>query len=437
MTEKILAPSEDQLPEATRERLRRAREELDEAKRKELALKLEHGIALLIRMRPVSGFILTKMRRVMAPEQVPTMGVRPTADKQIQLSYNPFFVETLTDQELMSVLEHEVLHCINEHFIRRRSREHERWNISCDIAINQYIEGLPDGGLTLPEGLEPQREAEYYYQQQQIEDMAKQLQQQGGFSGDHTTRGCHDGWDSLDGDMETETIVREMVRQAMEEAKQYGRGDTPAWMEEMIQRLFNRPIKWQNLIRRNISEDISPNPEETYRKPHRRRQSPFPNSEIFPGHKRQPTGRLYVAFDTSGSISSNDLAEFLNEIAYLYRQYRDLTLIHCDADITKVEKYSGKNEIVCHGRGGTCFTPVLNYLRDGRVEGKAGDYPRIKHIEGCRNTLIYFTDGWGDNPSDDGYTKKFNTIWVICRNGSADRCAQFGKFIKMEEHRRG
>lgn len=424
-------------PDAVRRRIERAQKELDDTKRKDYALKLEHGITLLIRQRPLSGFILAKMRRVMDPYHTPTMGVRPTADKMIQLVYNPFFLETLKDDQLMAVLEHEVLHCINEHFIRRRAREPQRWNISCDMAINQYIEKLPPGCITVPKGLEAHREAEYYYQQEQVKKMSEQMGK--GFCEDGTPRGDHTGWDSLDSDMETETIVREMVKQAIEEAKKYGRGNTPAWMEEMIKRLFQKPIRWQNLLRRTISEEISPEPEETFRKPHRRRiieqtirevGKILESREVFPGHKRQPSGKLYVAFDTSGSISSEDLSEFLNEISHLHRGgYRDITLIHCDAVVNKTEKYNGKNEICIHGRGGTRFRPALDWMMKQPMK------------EGVKNTLIYFTDGWGENPSDDGgesgyrsYSCKLHVIWVVTRSGDQRNCAQFGKFVKMEAH---
>lgn len=426
-------PKKDkEVSEAEKKRIEREKE-LTKAQRDEYARKMEHGIALLIRVRPITGFILTKMRRTQAAHLCPTMGVRPTKDRMIQLVYNPFFLDQLNDDQLMAVLEHEVLHCLNEHFLRRRGREPDRWNISCDMAINQYIEGLPEGCIELIDGLEPHREAEYYYQQEEVKEMTQKM---GQFAQDGKPIGDHTGWDELDGDMETETIVREMVKQAQEEAARSGRGTMPSWMEEMIKRLFDKPIRWQNMLRRCISEEISPEPEETFRKPHRRRINDLKmgdliSREIYPGHKRRPSGKLFVAFDTSGSISSDDLSEFLNEIAHLYRGgYRDITLIHCDAVVNKTEKYNGKNEIVVHGRGGTCFRPVLDWVAERPSK------------DGTKSMLIYFTDGWGDNPNDDGgetkyssYTSRMHVVWVVTRNGDTRSCAQFGKIIKMEEHK--
>jgi len=429
---------------------------------KSCGLRLEEAITALIREKPVFGFILTRMRRVQS-NQCPTMGVRPTEDRFIQLLYNPLFIgipgrseKFLTDEQLQAVLEHEVLHILNEHPMRRNSRDHLTWNLAADIAINQYIKGLPEDCMKVPEGLEKERESEYYYKSEQVQKMAEQMKGEGNESmtgecdgscgegegdqqdgtgkkrctcGKGKQRGDHSGWEDLDGDVAAQDKVRQMVKGAIEDAKRQGRGTTPGWMEEMIKRLLCPPIKWTILLRSGISEEISPMPEETFRRCHRRRQYEVNGilEDIYPGFKRKPQSKLICAIDTSGSMGNEELGEIVNEIAYLSRAgYWPITLIHCDTQITKIEIYNGKNEIVCHGRGGTTFEPVLNHMRDTE-----------KVVEGCRPTLIYFTDGQGENPADNGYTKKFKTIWVVSRNGSADHVAKFGTVIKMEKHRRG
>jgi len=469
---------------------------LDES---ELSIALETGIVQLIHEKPFFGLVLTKMRR-MESKAIPTMGVRPTDQNHIQLLYSQKFVERLdpTTEEglsqLKAVLEHEVLHCVGEHFIRRSGRKPDLWNYATDIAINQYVDNLPEDCLVCPEECEKGREAEYYYSHPAVEDYKDENEEQSaknncpvhgdqnndnnnndddnnnqdngnqeqsqsgtpcddegcnGGCGQHDAdadeectcqsgRGDHSGWDNLDGNMEAQSNLEDIIRSAYEESLAHGRGTLGSAVEEMVKRMLQKPLRWQNRLRRNIAEEVSADQETTYRRPHRRRDG-IPGmgiDDLYPGMKRQPSSQIYVAFDTSGSISSEDLAEFLNEIAYLNRSH-DILLIHCDADITKVEKYNGQNEISCHGRGGTCFKPVLNYLRDGRIEeGNNINHPPIRMKSYTRPSLIYFTDGWGENPEDDGYSKKFDTLWVICRNGSKDRCAQFGTFIDMEEHRK-
>jgi len=402
---------------------------------KEIGLRLEEAITLLIREKPIFGFILTRMRRVQAPHLVPTMGVRPTEDRFIQLSYNPDFIglpgrtqKYLTDEQLCAVLEHEVLHVLNEHPMRRCSRDPLQWNLAADIAINQYIKGLPDDALKVPDGLEKEREAEYYYKSEQVQQMAQAMGNQG-FCNDGTQRGDHSGWESLDGDVSAQDKVRQMVKQAVDDAKRQGRGTTPGWMEEMIKRLIAPPIKWNILLRSGISNEVSPVPEETFRRCHRRRQFEVNGilEDIYPGFKRKPQSKLIAIIDTSGSMGSEELGEVLNELAYLSRAgYYPITLIHADTQITKIETYTGKNEIIMHGRGGTTFAPALDYVRD-----------KIPHTEGVRDNCIFFTDGMGECPKDNGYEKKFKTLWVITRNGTSENVAEFGTIIKMEKHRRG
>jgi len=53
----------------------------------------------------------------------------------------------LTKEEKLAILEHEILHIINKHLFRVDNRNHYVWNIASDLAINQYIKGLPSGGF--------------------------------------------------------------------------------------------------------------------------------------------------------------------------------------------------------------------------------------------------------------------------------------------------
>ena len=73
--------------------------------------------------------------------------VATMATDGVSLFYNPEFVETLNAAELAGVLAHEVMHPALQHHTRRSDRDHARWNMACDYAINPM---LLDAGLTLP-----------------------------------------------------------------------------------------------------------------------------------------------------------------------------------------------------------------------------------------------------------------------------------------------
>jgi predicted metal-dependent peptidase len=86
--------------------------------------------------------------------------------------YNPAWVETVSVLMLAGVILHEVLHVIFMHPLRRGGRNHERWNIACDLAINPIITRhgfeLPDGALD-----------EWQFHSMTAEQIYKQLDQTG------------------------------------------------------------------------------------------------------------------------------------------------------------------------------------------------------------------------------------------------------------------
>src|SRR5262245_39554472 len=61
--------------------------------------------------------------------------------------YNPDFIATLSQEELLGVQAHESEHDARRHHTRRGARDPKEWNISCDYAINI---DLIDAGFKLP-----------------------------------------------------------------------------------------------------------------------------------------------------------------------------------------------------------------------------------------------------------------------------------------------
>jgi predicted metal-dependent peptidase len=94
------------------------------------------------------------------------------------LAYYPRFIMSLPQAELSTVLVHEVLHCANGHPWRRDNRDHRRFNIACDMAINPVLVEL---GYKMPEGalleLEPShkgKSAEWIYDRLPRQETASQ-----------------------------------------------------------------------------------------------------------------------------------------------------------------------------------------------------------------------------------------------------------------------
>ena len=56
-----------------------------------------------------------------------------------KITFNPKFLQSLTDSELDYVLMHEILHVVLQHCSRNGDRDSEQFNIACDIVVNSNI----------------------------------------------------------------------------------------------------------------------------------------------------------------------------------------------------------------------------------------------------------------------------------------------------------
>ena len=123
--------------------------------------ELEKAVMELIFNEPFYANLTLNMKREFTTS-IPTIGVNVT--DEVNLFINPYFFESLTLQEQVSVLIHEAHHVINNHFTRFRDLEPQIFenpkerklrervqdlqnasvlNQAADYAINEYIPGLP------------------------------------------------------------------------------------------------------------------------------------------------------------------------------------------------------------------------------------------------------------------------------------------------------
>ena len=104
-------------------------------------LRIQKARTTLLLDHPFFGTLLFRLG-ARACSSIATM-----ATDGVSLFYNPEFVDMLNAAELAGVLAHEVMHPALQHHTRRGDRDHARWNLACDYAINPI---LLNAGLTLP-----------------------------------------------------------------------------------------------------------------------------------------------------------------------------------------------------------------------------------------------------------------------------------------------
>ena len=301
-------------------------------------------------------------------------------------------------------------------------------NIAQDIEINQYItEGDLPPGPQLPEtypelNLEPKKGCIYYYDKLKkasqkpgtCPNLDKMLAAAGNGQGSCTVpvpgKGDvdtqipnHESWKEFDELSEAEQkLVRVQTEHLLKEVADQvvkSRGTVPGEFAELIKKILNpEPPKfdWRGYLRR-----FTGGSEQTFTKKIRRKFNK--RYEDNPGLKIKPKRHILVAIDTSGSVSTNELKEFMGEIHHIHKTGTEVTICQCDTAISHIEKYNPRSgEIKIHGRGGTSFEPVIEF------------YNENTHKFTC---LVYFTDGEAPAPPP----ARGKMLWVMSSKSNKNK----------------
>jgi predicted metal-dependent peptidase len=298
------------------------------------------------------------------------------------------------------------------------------FNIAADLCVNQYIDQNQIGEnwitfKTFPNIVFQSRQStDYYYNvldqnknDPKLKSLLKHLE-------DGKPAICsHKGWNGI------EEIPEEM-RELAEKQLQYQMKDIfdnilnknvgllPGHLSGIIDKfgVIKPPVlDWKQAIRKFASKSNKIKFKLAKNKLNKRYEGcDFPGSLI----KRKR--KLLVAIDTSGSVSGDELKDFLTQIHYIWKADTEIDIIQCDAKIHNISKYTGKKiNFKVYGRGGTSFDQPIDYLNKNNYNG-----------------LIYFTDGEG---SCSIKTLK-PILWVISRKSSSRYINELpGKKIFIEK----
>jgi predicted metal-dependent peptidase len=363
----------------------------------------------LIFSEPFYGIFLIGLNKQFS-KRLPTAGVSQNGIG-MQLMINPEFFLNLSEKHQQGLMKHELLHIAFGHLLSRsRYSNHKLFNIAADIEINQYIheDMLPDGGLTLDTfkelNLPKKAGTDTYYKLlqndcdgeghgngncQTLKDMLGNGN--GGKPGDEND--IHGTWKEIENlpEAEKKLVQKQYQHQMKETAKTIMKkhGHVPGELSEIIERLFNvAPPKfnWKAYLRRFIG-----NATKIYTKKLRRKDNKRYSAN--PGLKIKFKNHICVGVDTSGSVSTNELKEFMNELHHMHKTGHKITVVQCDTEIVDISDYNPKKNWDIKGRGGTSFQPVIDHYNEPRNNYTA---------------LIYLTDGEAYVPDDCPK----NALWV-------------------------
>ena len=357
----------------------------------------------LIFTEPFYGIFLIGMQKEFS-KQCATAGVGKHGIG-MRLVINPDFFGDLSEPHQQGLLKHELLHIAFGHLIMAdRYPNKKLFNIAADIEINQYIHYtmLPEGGLTLDTfsdlNLDERAGTDYYYKKleetidcngnsscSQLQGILDQM--------DGESQYCHKHWEEVTDLPETEKkLVQKQYQHQMKqtaEVIQKRHGTIPGELAEIIERLFVIPppkFNWRQFLKRYVS-----NASKVYTKKLRRKNNKRYTAN--PGLKIKRKNHVLVGVDTSGSVSSKELVEFMQELTHMHKTGNQITVAQFDTQLTSVEDFDPKKNWEIKGRGGTCFQPVVDHYND----------PKTKY-----SGFICLTDGEAPNPEKCPK----NALWV-------------------------
>lgn len=386
--------------------------------------KLAAARTKLILDKPFLGALVLRL-----PMQVADAKWCPTTATDARKFYfNPVYIDALNNEHVQFVLAHEALHCALSHFSRRGHREQKRWDMACDLAVNELLvkDGLtpPPGSLvdmgfddmtaeeiypSLQENIEAPLDRHLYDEQDDAEHDQNEVQgkqqditpdappREGGTGGGEQKEKAGPGGppSALSPD-ERETLNTQWQQRlagAAQIAMQAGK--LGGAMARFVDHLLQPQLPWRNLLAHyvsNIARD-----DYSYARPSTRRGDPV----IYPS-LRSAQVNVTVVLDVSGSMTHKELQEFVSEIDAIKAQMRARIVLHaCDAQLAKDgpwlfepwEELSLPKKFM--GGGGTCFTPVFDWLE---MQDQTPDL------------LIYFTDADGEFPAQEPL---FPVLWLV------------------------
>jgi len=421
----------------------------------------------LFRDYPFFGILLTKLKTI-PTDSIPTMAV----DDFSNIYINPdFVINQLSDNEVLGVLAHEVMHIATLTFFRQRSRDMKLWNIATDYIMNRDLLdmniSLPSLGL-IPEGgpgswkvnimdtgmkidITDMTAEELYDEFNKVKQtMQKEIEQLGLKQEEldkHLTPEEADGIESIDvpsdnpsykpengdgqGQGKTQNQKQSEAKNKVQDALQTAektRGDSPGIPRSFNKRLLQPKTDYKKLLKDFISG--ASRRFYDFGRPNRRALS----SGYYAPRVRKQTSDLdiVVAIDTSGSISEDLMNVFVNEIYKILISFQNvkLTLLlwsdsvyfETSADTKKDTPDVIRNNLfkLPFSSGGTSFGSIKKYLDK--------KYPGQKF-----NGLVVFTDGYiEDNPQMPNVQKK---LFLINEPGGTDDILKrFGPtyFIEVE-----
>ncbi len=311
-----------------------------------------------------------------------------------RVEYNPAFVDALGLRELEEVLACEAMRIVLKHPYTRRKSHAELAYLASNVTLQEYLQT----GLPLPRARDVFGDHGKEYDKQYFEFYyAKLLEDRGasdsGASGGAGAASASHAAGALSGYTDPEATGTEntslwdaddLLAGAVNE-KIITASETNQWgtmagrLRERILAGLRPKLDYRAVLRQFRASVLSIHRRLTRMKPNRR------YGYLYMGSRYDFTTKLLVAIDVSGSMGSDDLARGFSVVNRFFKYgVPSIDVIQFDTEIKGplLSLKRAKREVVVEGRGGTDFSPVIDYV---------DEHPGYDGV-------IVFTDGYAPVP---------------------------------------
>jgi predicted metal-dependent peptidase len=372
-------------------------------------MRMRDAMLHLLLKQPFYGYVAAS---VTPAESDDVETIRMINDSALKLIYNKQWYESISNENAIGVVIHELLHIILLHSYRRESREKLLWTIACDMAVNEHISAdlLPKGSVTVEviakeirERIPKFKSAEFYY-----EVISKDESQFSFFERKDDIKVVLKSGMELNSNKQMEDETSEINKSALKsmmsdliEQAQF-EGEIPGEVTSLIADIYKTSdINWRNVLRRFLSGKGRVIKKKSFKRESKR-------FENLPGSKRTMGLKALIALDASGSISEKQLSQFYGELLKIKKLTgTSLSVTQFDTDCTApvpIERYVKEKKRVKNG--GTDYSPVFA-LADSMA----------------MSLLIIFTDGEGTAPPEVNQ----KVVWMLPKG--AKKPAAYGHYV--------
>ena len=401
----------------------------------------------LLRTMPFYGDIVVRLNFIS------DMSVKTACTDGYNVFINPRFANKLSDGAFNYVVMHEIYHVILLHCSRGKDTDPERWNVACDMIVNNMLDNIRSAMII--KDIDFERPPQGIFCEMSKSDTVENVyallendkitKSSGGVihAAVKDYRGEYIKIDTIGDLIASETAgngknieadavkdvddiakavddtTKAFILQIIRESAQKNRSGMGSYFvpEEIYHFTESRKIKWQSILKNFFNEEIIGD-ETSYTTPERKY---LHMDLILPGHSltEECIGEIWAFVDSSGSVGKNEIEQFLTQLYRIVKEFGcKLNICYWDTEVTDIYKNISREKDVLkavpHHSGGTDINCVYDWLKLNKLK------PEI---------MLILTDGWFGELKDKSVLKKLKrkTIFVLSDEHKENEASKLGK----------